>query len=454
MNGFGSSSGTNKAQYDKGTANMKNTQNKNVKPQGRTPSRLGISLGDKYPGVTDLLSNKAKTKTKVSINASKVVDLLHKNEDQTHEIPREGIVCSTLDLTDYSPKTVKKGKHVNNNFEDITSTRARDPENALSLEAAAGFIWLPEKRVFHSHIGEEAVFVLDGKLRYRDILGNNLVVESGDVLRYRSELFHEVSSMSEIPVAVIVIWWGPSFRGSVLGAKQSGPSYKPETWARAEHIPAYQQELQINKSTREHDLKGAYKFCLGIPAMISCMLDAMGISHESLAKMIEYTPRYINELLDGLLDPSLDVLCKISQHLGFSSDHLIWRANDHEVWVQSLASKKYRRRDKRDKFDSSVISVRYLEIGVSANKFEYPITQKKSDRIFIVLKGGLNLQQADLYKQESKDIAATAELNEAIYLRGGHDCVLFPLRQEAEVLEVSVTDHAKELEDWLTKKEL
>jgi len=450
MNGFGSSSGTNKAQYDKGTTNMKKTQNKNIKPQGRTPSRLSILLGDEYPSVDYLRTGEAYKNAKVSFDSHDIAKALQKFCGQRHESLRESIVCSTLHLKDLSPQTVKHGKNVFN-FEDITSTRARDPENALSLEAAAGFIWPAEERVFHSHIGEEVVFVLDGKLRYRDILGNNLVVESGDVLRYRSELFHEVSSISEIPVAVIVIWWGPSFRGSVLGAKQSGPSYKPETWARAEHIPAYQQELRINESIREHDLKGARKFCLGIPSMISCKLDAMGISHESLAKIIEYTPRYINELLNGFLEPSLDVLCKISQHLGFPSDHLIWRADDHEAWIQSLASKKYRR---GDKFDSSVISVRYLEIGVSANKFEYPITQQKSDRIFIVLKGGLNLQQADLYKQESKDIAATAELNEAIYLRGGHDCVLFPLRQKAELLEVSVTDHAKELEDRLTKKKL
>lgn len=429
---------------------MKNKQGKKDKPRGRTPSRLGALIGDKYPGVSDLLSTKSRKKAKESVNASEVVNLLQKREDEIPPIQWKDRNCSTLDWTDCSLEKVKKGKDVSNNFEDKKSTRARDPENPLSLEAATGFLWPAKKRDYHSHIGEEAIYILSGKLRYRDILGNNLAIGRGDILRYRSELFHEVSSMSSTPVSGIVIWWGPRFRGSALGAKQPGPSYDPGTWSRFSHIPAYQQNLTIKRG-REHDLEGAYKFCLGIPAMITCKVNAMGISRESLAKITGYTARYINELLDGFLDPSLDVLCTISEQLGFPSKHLIWRHEDSEPWVQLLRPKEYR---EGKQFDRGVISVKYKKLDISTKEFDYPIKQEdKTDRIFIVLKGGINLQRKDLYEKNSKNIAAMAGFNEAIYLRAGNDCMLFPLHREAELLEVSVAEHAETLWDWPQKTE-
>jgi len=349
-------------------------------------------------------------------------------------------MCSTLTWGGSSAQTVEKGKHVQNNFQDITSTRKRSLNNPLSLEAAAGFLWPREKRIYHVHIGEEAIIVLSGELLYRDILGNKVVVREGDILRYRSELFHELSSVSKTPVEAIVMWWVPSFRGSELGA------IGPETWARA-NTPV---TLEIDESTSKQILKGARKFCLGLPAMIGLNMDALRISRESLANMIGRTHRYVNELLNGFLIPSPDVLCNTSKKLGIPADHLIWRHQDHEAWVQLLTSKGYRQ---GDTFSKGVISVKHLKIGVSASQFHHRITESTSDKIFIVLKGGLNLQRADLYNKESKDIAATAEPNEAIHLRADHDCVLFPLHKDVEVLEISVSSHAEELENWLRREQ-
>ena len=184
--------------------------------------------------------------------------------------------------------------------------------------------------------------------------------------------------------------------------------------------------------------------------MISLNMNAMRIDHESLANMIGRTPRYVKELLNGFLIPSPDVLCNISKQLDIPADHLIWRHQDQEAWVQLLTSKSYRQ---RDMFDKGVISVKHLEIGVSADQFHHLITKSKTDRIFIVLKGGLNLQRANLYDKESKDIAAIGETHEGIHLRAGQDCVLFPLHKDVEVLEISVSAHAEELENWLTRKQ-
>lgn len=427
--------------------------------EGRPPRKIGALIASGYPSIEELKDITKEGIREHCFDVEEVLKLLSKDRTDSQFQGKSERFCAKLHFDELKLDKEKiLSKEPVNNFITYSHTGARHIEDPMTIQAAQGFILKPDTSgIFHSHIGEEMVIILNGVLEYRDILGNFFTLTEGDVIRLRSELFHEISSASEEPAEILAVWWGPSIRGSMLGIHDTGSIEQTTIYTRVRKVPG-EKTLNIWDKTSQENLIGAYKYCFGIPEMIKHHVNSIGMMEDSLTNLLKRTPRFIDELLNKFLDPNSEVLVTLLNHMGIPNEKIIWRALDDEDWVQVLRKKDY---ISEVKFSGGVLSAEFKQLNATIPKLseiELAKTDQESydettqsDRIYVVLEGGLHVQRTEHSKNDPTKIAASAGPGESLYLKPDVDWIIFPIRKESKFLEITVLPHANELEVDLRK---
>jgi mannose-6-phosphate isomerase-like protein (cupin superfamily) len=331
------------------------------------------------------------------------------------------------------------------NFETLDATPPRKPHNSGPMEAAYGqFVKRSsnDTQEMHRHLGEELIILVSGRAQFNYFDGNTVILESGDAIWFRSEMYHELYALSEESSRAIVIWWAPEFSDSKIqglrSEKKETTNSLQETFARANKRSTPQYSINSIIATSE-DRDRYVKFCHGVPDMILHYLKRIGRDETSLRAWLNRADRSIDEILRGTFDISEEALKTLAANLQVSPAQLFWRFSDkNEPWCTVLRAKHIEWTLPKH----AVIKIDRLDLG-GPHPYYHTVDfhRATSDHLFLAL---TNAIRADGRRNANdKPTTVTADQSQVIFVpHFDGEITLFPDRQNASALQVSINTGA------------